>query len=166
MVPFLSVPGLARHPQAVSEAPRNSICTAALAGGAELLFFRNSAEISFGFWNFKKCKQGEGQDDPSEEEEHIRPAEVLQGEQTVVVSCWTVCPVLGGRGACTVWALTAMYWKQRAIRKLQTQLLKAARARAVGRGPWLKNSATMNQGIGPGPISKKLTKRKMAVMLT
>lgn len=45
-VPFLSVPRLAGPPQAVFEAPRNSICTAALAGGAEPLFFRNSAEIS------------------------------------------------------------------------------------------------------------------------
>lgn len=32
--------------------------------------------LSFGLWNFKKCKQGEGQDDPSEEEEHVRPAEI------------------------------------------------------------------------------------------
>lgn len=119
--------------------------------------------LSFGLWNFKKCKQGEGQDDPSEEEEHVRPAEILQGEQTDVVSSCTACGVLR---ACTVWVLTAMYWKQSAIMKLQNQLLKAARARAVGRGPWLKNSATMNHGIGPGPISKKLTKRNMAVMLT
>lgn len=59
-----------------------------------------------------------------------------------------------------------MYWKHRAMMKLQAQLLNAAIAKAAVRGPWLKNSATMNQGMGPGPISKKLTKRKMATMLT
>lgn len=36
---------------------------------------------------------------------------------------------------------------------------------AAGRGPWLKSSATMNQGIGPGPISKRATKPKVAIML-
>lgn len=59
-----------------------------------------------------------------------------------------------------------MYGKHRAIRKLQVQLVNAATAIAAERDPWLKNSATMNQGMGPGPISKKLTKRKTAIMLT
>lgn len=40
-----------------------------------------------------------------------------------------------------------------------------ATAMAAGRGPWLKSSATMNQGIGPGPISKRATKPKVATML-
>ncbi|KAG7271737.1 hypothetical protein CRUP_008419, partial [Coryphaenoides rupestris] len=43
---------------------------------------------------------------------------------------------------------------------------KPATAKAEGRGPWENSSATMNQGMGPGPISKKATKEKMAAMLT
>ena len=43
-------------------------------------------------------------------------------------------------------------------------LFNGATAMAAGRGPWLKSSATMNQGMGPGPISKKATKPKMATM--
>lgn len=49
--------------------------------------------------------------------------------------------------------------------KLLVQLQKPASAMAAGRGPWLNSSATMNHGIGPGPISKKLTNRNMAIML-
>lgn len=58
-----------------------------------------------------------------------------------------------------------MYGKVMPITKLQVQLQQPARAMAAGRGPWLNSSATMNQGMGPGPISKKLTKRKMDDML-
>lgn len=49
--------------------------------------------------------------------------------------------------------------------KLAVQLDKPARAIAEGLGPCENNSATMNQGMGPGPISKKATKAKMATML-
>ena len=52
------------------------------------------------------------------------------------------------------------------IRKLAVQLEKPATAMAAGRGPWENNSATKNQGMGPGPISKNATKPKMASMLT
>lgn len=38
--------------------------------------------LSFGLWNFEKCKQSKGQDQSSEEEKHIRSTEVLQTEQT------------------------------------------------------------------------------------
>lgn len=36
---------------------------------------------------------------------------------------------------------------------------------AEGLGPCENNSATMNQGMGPGPISKNATKAKIATML-
>lgn len=49
--------------------------------------------------------------------------------------------------------------------KLAVQLEKPATAMAEGLGPWENNSATMNQGMGPGPISKNATKAKMATML-
>ncbi len=49
--------------------------------------------------------------------------------------------------------------------KLHVQLQHPANAMAAGRGPWLKISATMNHGIGPGPISKNDTNRNMAAML-
>lgn len=49
--------------------------------------------------------------------------------------------------------------------KLAVQLVKPATAMADGLGPCENSSATMNQGIGPGPISKKATKAKMATML-
>lgn len=62
--------------------------------------------------------------------------------------------------------LTAMYWKHIPTMKLQAQLQKPATAMAAGRGPWLNSSATINQGMGPGPTSKKMTKRKIATMLT
>ncbi len=61
--------------------------------------------------------------------------------------------------------LTSTYWKHIPTKKLADQLEKPATAMAAGRGPWLKSSATMNQGMGPGPISKKATKLKMATML-
>lgn len=51
-------------------------------------------------------------------------------------------------------------------KKLEVQLEQPATAMAVGRGPWLKSSATINQGMGPGPISKKATKTKMAAIHT
>ena len=66
----------------------------------------------------------------------------------------------GGRGP------TATYWKPMPMMKLHVQLENPATAMAAGRGPWLKSSATMNQGMGPGPISKKATKPKMATMET
>lgn len=49
--------------------------------------------------------------------------------------------------------------------KLAVQLVKPATAIAEGLGPCENNSATMNQGMGPGPISKNATKAKMATML-
>lgn len=49
--------------------------------------------------------------------------------------------------------------------KLEVQFDNPATEKAAGRGPWLNNSATMNHGIGPGPISKNATKPKMAMML-
>lgn len=49
--------------------------------------------------------------------------------------------------------------------KLAVQLDKPARAMAEGLGPCENSSATMNHGMGPGPISKKATKEKMATML-
>lgn len=51
------------------------------------------------------------------------------------------------------------------MRKLAVQLEQPATAMAAGLGPCEKSSATKNQGIGPGPTSKKPTKPKMAIML-
>lgn len=62
--------------------------------------------------------------------------------------------------------LTSTYGKLMPITKLADQFEKPATAKAAGRGPWLKSSATMNHGMGPGPISKKATKLRMATMLT
>lgn len=61
--------------------------------------------------------------------------------------------------------LTSTYWKPIPTMKLAVQLDKPARAMAEGLGPCENSSATMNQGMGPGPISKKATKAKMATML-
>lgn len=62
--------------------------------------------------------------------------------------------------------LTATYGKHIPTIKLAVQLVKPATAMAEGLGPCENNSATMNQGMGPGPISKNATKAKMATMLT
>lgn len=51
-------------------------------------------------------------------------------------------------------------------RKLAVQLEHPAMAMAAGRGPWEKSSATMNHGMGPGPISNVATKANTAAMLT
>lgn len=67
---------------------------------------------------------------------------------------------------CLFCLLTSIYGKVMPMMKLLVQLQQPARAMAAGRGPWLNSSATMNHGIGPGPISKKLTKRKIADRLT
>lgn len=61
--------------------------------------------------------------------------------------------------------LTSTYWKAIPTMKLAVQLEKPATAMAEGLGPCENNSATMNQGMGPGPISKNATKAKMATML-
>lgn len=61
--------------------------------------------------------------------------------------------------------LTSTYWKHMPTMKFEVQLEKPETAKAAGRGPWLKSSATMNHGMGPGPTSKKATKPKMATML-
>lgn len=61
--------------------------------------------------------------------------------------------------------LTSTYWKHIPTIKLAVQLVKPATAMADGLGPCENSSATMNQGMGPGPISKKATKAKMATML-
>lgn len=54
--------------------------------------------------------------------------------------------------------LTATYWKHMPTMKLAVQLQKPATAMAAGLGPWENSSATKNQGMGPGPTSKKATK--------
>lgn len=64
-----------------------------------------------------------------------------------------------------MWGLTSTYWKHMPTMKFEVQLEKPATAMAAGRGPWLKSSATINHGMGPGPTSKKATKPKMATML-
>lgn len=61
--------------------------------------------------------------------------------------------------------LTTKYWKLIPTIKLAVQLVKPATAMAEGRGPCENNSATMNHGMGPGPISKNATKAKIATML-
>ena len=62
--------------------------------------------------------------------------------------------------------LTAAEGKSSPTRKLEVQFEQPATAMAAGRGPWLKSSATINQGMGPGPISKKATKTKIAAIQT
>lgn len=49
-------------------------------------------------------------------------------------------------------------------KKLAVQLEQPETAMAAGRGPWEKSSATMNQGMGPGPISKLATKVNTATI--
>lgn len=71
-------------------------------------------------------------------------------------------PLLAVAVSCT---LTATYWKPIPIRKLAVQLEQPATAMAAGLGPCEKSSATKNQGMGPGPTSKKATKPKIAIML-
>lgn len=65
----------------------------------------------------------------------------------------------------SVTGLTSTYWKHIPTMKLAVQLVKPATAMAEGRGPCEKSSATMNHGMGPGPISKNATKAKMDTML-
>lgn len=60
--------------------------------------------------------------------------------------------------------LTAMYWKHIPMIKLHVQLQNPDTAIAAALGPWLKSSATMNHGMGPGPTSKNITNRKMATI--
>lgn len=71
-------------------------------------------------------------------------------------------------GSCWDFALkrlhTSSFGKPRPTRKLAVQLEKPETAMAAGRGPWEKSSATMNQGMGPGPISKLATKPNTATM--
>lgn len=62
--------------------------------------------------------------------------------------------------------LTAAEGKSSPTKKLEVQLEQPATAIAAGRGPWLKSSATINQGMGPGPISKKATNTMIAPMQT
>lgn len=62
--------------------------------------------------------------------------------------------------------LTSKYWKPIPTMKLAVQLEKPATAMAEGLGPCENNSATMNHGMGPGPISKNATKAKIATMVT
>lgn len=59
---------------------------------------------------------------------------------------------------------TSSFGKPSPTRKLAVQLEKPETAIAAGRGPWEKSSATMNHGIGPGPISKLATKPNTATM--
>lgn len=49
--------------------------------------------------------------------------------------------------------------------KFAVQLEKPATAMAAGLGPCENSSATKNQGMGPGPTSKKATKPKMDSIL-
>ncbi|KAG7255554.1 hypothetical protein CRUP_025582 [Coryphaenoides rupestris] len=51
-------------------------------------------------------------------------------------------------------------------KKLAVQLEQPATAMAAGRGPWENSSATMNQGMGPGPNSKNATNIMTAKMAT
>lgn len=60
--------------------------------------------------------------------------------------------------------LTESIGKSNPTRKLAVQLQHPATAAAAGRGPWANNSATMNHGIGPGPISKLATNPNTARM--
>lgn len=69
-----------------------------------------------------------------------------------------------GQGELCFNLLTAAEGKSSPTKKLEVQLEQPATAMAAGRGPWLKSSATINQGMGPGPISKKATNIKIAPM--
>lgn len=82
--------------------------------------------------------------------------------KTEVGEKWkTIC----GHAQHPLWILTATYWKHMPIIKLAVQLEKPATAMAAGLGPWENSSATKNQGMGPGPTSKKATKPKIESML-
>lgn len=62
--------------------------------------------------------------------------------------------------------LTSSLGKLIPTRKLAVQLQHPATAMAAGRGPWENSSATMNQGIGPGPSSNIATNSMTALMAT
>jgi hypothetical protein len=51
------------------------------------------------------------------------------------------------------------------MKKLAVQFVATAIEEAVGRVFWVKSSVTMNQGMEPGPVAKKITKRSTKTML-
>ncbi|KAE9539334.1 hypothetical protein AGLY_004586 [Aphis glycines] len=57
--------------------------------------------------------------------------------------------------------LTFRGWKPMPTAKLATQFMSTAIDIAAGRGPWLKSSAVIIQGMEPGPTAKNTTKPSM-----
>lgn len=111
----------------------------------------------------------EGEDEEEEEEcgkyqEDVGPTEVLR-RKAGRFRPWFVAAFLFKTSQLLYFILTATYWKPMPIMKLAVQLEQPATAMAAGLGPCEKSSATKNQGMGPGPTSKKATKPKMASML-
>ena len=49
---------------------------------------------------------------------------------------------------------------------MANQLTSTAMDMAAGRGPWLKSSAVIIQGMEPGPTAKNKTKVKVATTAT
>lgn len=127
---------------------------------------------AFGLRHFEVGEDEEAEQQDGEDDEDVRATESLRGHRFGVgqvrarenpTDCFIVC-VSGCRTVSDVF--TSTYWKHIPTAKLAVQLQKPATAMAAGRGPWLKSSATMNQGMGPGPTSKKATKLKTAPTLT
>lgn len=73
------------------------------------------------------------------------------------LKCVGISRLVCERACLSLDLLTAAEGKNIPTKKLEVQLEQPATATAAGRGPWLKSSATINQGMGPGPISKKAT---------
>ncbi len=110
----------------------------------------------------------EGEDEEEDEEDHkddedVRTTKFLRDEEIDVCKCMSNFFFIF-RFRSSKWDLTSNLGKPSPTRKLAVQLEKPEMAMAAGRGPWEKSSATINQGMGPGPISKLATKPNTATM--
>lgn len=119
----------------------------------------------FGFRYFQEGEDEEENEQDHEDDEDVRAQNVLEGGRGAM-------PVSASGHKRNFWHrlerasvfLTSSLGKPNPTRKLAVQLEHPATATAAGRGPCEKSSATMNHGMGPGPISKLATKPKTATM--
>lgn len=120
---------------------------------------------SSGLGHFQEGEDEEQDEEDHEDDEDVRTTQFLREEER------ERCQLVQDNTARTAEdfsevnvAHTSSLGKVSPTRKLAVQLEKPEMAMAAGRGPWEKSSATMNQGIGPGPISKLATKPNTATM--
>lgn len=115
---------------------------------------------SFGLRHLQVGEDEEEDEEDHENDEDVWAAKFLRKQGGADVGH-------GGSGASRLRGnslRTSSLGKPRPTRKLAVQLEKPETAMAAGRGPWEKSSATMNHGMGPGPISKLATKPNTATM--